>query len=77
MDLNHECAVRINGVGGSGARAVDPRMFEETTGIPCAELAVAEDGDALVRPVAADWSPREFGSRFFPEDDVDAGDIGR
>lgn len=75
MELNHECAMRINGVGGPGARHLDPREFEEVTGISCSELPSDEPDRVQDRPQSADWSPRDFGDRFFPDDEVDPGKL--
>lgn len=70
-----ECEVRIKGLGlFERWEELHLDEFEETTGIPCNEIGQkSRPEDAYRRPPAAEWSPRQFGARFFPADDVDAG----
>lgn len=55
-----------------GWRSIKVETFVNETGIPCAEISgYNELNKEYGKPVAAEWSIREFGDRFFPDSDVD------
>ncbi|GAB4244939.1 MAG: hypothetical protein Kow00129_04650 [Thermoleophilia bacterium] len=69
----NECALILEQQGVfPGWSNIKLETFTDETGIPCVEIAGYNELEKEYgRPPAASWSIREFGDRFFPDQDID------
>ncbi len=70
---NNACARLLEERGEfPGWRSIKVETFVNETGIPCAEISgYNERKKEYGKPVSTQWSIREFGDRFFPDQDLD------